>query len=844
LVRPFRATSLAGMQQVPDARSNRTVNLERHSCLNYVRPTVFLAGVALSTSGQPRGPLTMACSVAWMGWLSRIDPFLVPFPLVVGLAVGRIIWNVFGWSRSPPSTLKGRRPFFVTESTVKNEKSMRCFYIVSACFLSVGGCLCWGYWTGAIALPLATVVTPMVLSVSSTVWLLWRSVAGVPALVVYVIGPLISLYCRAGVTVHCAAILTHEASTAATNALAVLDVVLGQKLSQSAVGSGPPTMLVHASPLVALVGLVFGFAGVALWYGTRQRSLWLVLIGSAASPKDETLEGYRQQLDWNACRLEKSLHVPIPVIPPDFAAALGKECRRRVLAAVNMAWYMVFHVPRLVGVDVSQLRWILGVVLGFAASLHGWNPLVWGCVTAMMGLVLVPDLESLLRMYELARPGVLMVDVYCGLAVMHPGDAFLTLAWPHCSHCRLNRFSRWSHISLFAPSSLSLAAFPSHSRRELRRLWRLGAKRRPWRFYGVWPSVGRSRARVEPPSNGLRAIIQEVDTHLRMVVSKCRKQGRQVAALRRKLDRVATQVYSAQTLADGHQVSVRVVGGDFGDDLLPERALCYTLEQHPRVLIVKATELTKTFQVFVRNIEGKSITINDLTGQTSVPDFKLKVKRKTGMRGVWPIVWYRGKQLDDSKNLSTYGIEQDANLKLIWFLLGGVRRRTPPSARNMRAELSRAATNTSDPLDEDSDVEPGPRSRSASPSITAADRNEDGANVRAAIKPTIAFVDEHAAHQPQAMGSPSLATNPGHALPRSMDECDVESFEDYDEHAMDALSHNVEASSVASDAPVVYDAACNGASALDERQASDIAGVRRLPCAEHARICLHARSKY
>jgi hypothetical protein len=80
-----------------------------------------------------------------------------------------------------------------------------------------------------------------------------------------------------------------------------------------------------------------------------------------------------------------------------------------------------------------------------------------------------------------------------------------------------------------------------------------------------------------------------------------------------------------------------------------------------------------------------------------------------------------------------------------------------------------------------------------------------------------------------------------------MDACDVESFEDYDEHAMDAmdaLSHNVEASSVASKAPVVDDWACNGASELDKRQASDIAGVPQLPCAEHARICLHARCKY
>jgi hypothetical protein len=126
--------------------------------------------------------------------------------------------------------------------------------------------------------------------------------------------------------------------------------------------------------------------------------------------------------------------------------------------------------------------------------------------------------------------------------------------------------------------------------------------------------------------------------------------------------------------------------------------------------------------------------------------------------------------------------------------------------------------------------------------ITAADSNEDGANVRAAIKPTVAFVDDHAAHQPRAMGSPSLATSPGHALPRSIEACEVESFEGRDELAMDALSHNMEVSNVESKAPVVDDAACNGASSLDERQASDIAGFLRRPCAEHARICLHARS--
>ena len=68
--------------------------------------------------------------------------------------------------------------------------------------------------------------------------------------------------------------------------------------------------------------------------------------------------------------------------------------------------------------------------------------------------------------------------------------------------------------------------------------------------------------------------------------------------------------------------------------------------------------------------------------------------------------------------------------------------------------------------------------------------------------------------------------------PRSMEACNVESFEDSDGHAVDALSHaNVEASSAARAAPAVDDAAGNGANALDTSLASDSAGVLRVPCA-------------
>ena len=188
-------------------------------------------------------------------------------------------------------------------------------------------------------------------------------------------------------------------------------------------------------------------------------------------------------------------------------------------------------------------------------------------------------------------------------------------------------------------------------------------------------------------------------------------------------------------------------------------------------------------------------------------------------------------------------------------MLDGVGGRTPASAPNVGAESSRAATKSRVPLDENIAIEPGPRSRSVSPPTTTADYDEVGANAHAAGKLTFAFANEGAARQPHAMDSPSLAESSGHALPRSMEACNVEAFEDFDGHAADALSHaNVEASSVARAAPAVDDvasiaapavddAAGNGAEALDTSLASDSAGVLRFPrLAIHARVGSHARS--
>jgi hypothetical protein len=225
----------------------------------------------------------------------------------------------------------------------------------------------------------------------------------------------------------------------------------------------------------------------------------------------------------------------------------------------------------------------------------------------------------------------------------------------------------------------------------------------------------------------------------------------------------------------------------------------------------------------VKTLEGRSITINNVTGLTSVEDLKLKVKEKTGMRGVWPELKYRGAWLHDSKPLSAYGIDHAATLAMTWRLLGGGL--TPAPAPNLGAELSYAAANAIVPLDENNAAKPGPRPRSVSPSVTPANANEKGYNVHVAHKPAIAFMDESEAHRQDATEPRMLAESVGDELLRISEACNIESLEDEDEHTADMVPHNMEALNVARQAPAFEIAAVNGATALDASLAAESAGV-------------------
>jgi hypothetical protein len=213
---------------------------------------------------------------------------------------------------------------------------------------------------------------------------------------------------------------------------------------------------------------------------------------------------------------------------------------------------------------------------------------------------------------------------------------------------------------------------------------------------------------------------------------------------------------------------------------------------------------------------------------------------------VWPELKYHSGWLHDGKALATYGIDQGATLDMTWPLLGGGP--TPGAlVPDTGPATSHAAAPTMLPSDENDAVDLGPRSRSVSPSITTADDNadEEWASARAACKPKVTFVNQRAVHEPDATDSRTTVETLGHALPRNMAACNVESLEG--EGAADAFSHSLDALNAAREAPLLDIPAVNDANALDASLASESAGVFMMSpyllCTPTAacRTCTHRR---
>jgi hypothetical protein len=181
--------------------------------------------------------------------------------------------------------------------------------------------------------------------------------------------------------------------------------------------------------------------------------------------------------------------------------------------------------------------------------------------------------------------------------------------------------------------------------------------------------------KARPPSTvGVRRVVEHVDMFFAKVAKRVREYLRQLGeaqALHEVRERKATACFEAYWMDGVRPIDVVVIMQDFAAGEEPDRAVCYTLEEQSRILVLPANELKLPFEVFVRDLEGKPFTVEKLTGATSVKGLKEKFVKKTGMR-YWPMLKYgTHARLDDDAVLSAYGITKDATLEVTGSMLGG-----------------------------------------------------------------------------------------------------------------------------------------------------------------------------
>jgi hypothetical protein len=91
------------------------------------------------------------------------------------------------------------------------------------------------------------------------------------------------------------------------------------------------------------------------------------------------------------------------------------------------------------------------------------------------------------------------------------------------------------------------------------------------------------------------------------------------------------------------------------------------------------------FQVFVRNLKGKSLTI-ETHGDMKVAEFKQIVERKNGGRAEFQRLLSRGRILDDEQSIGQYGLTKLVTIDLVIRLRGG------PAREEVEAEEETIAT--------------------------------------------------------------------------------------------------------------------------------------------------------
>jgi len=81
---------------------------------------------------------------------------------------------------------------------------------------------------------------------------------------------------------------------------------------------------------------------------------------------------------------------------------------------------------------------------------------------------------------------------------------------------------------------------------------------------------------------------------------------------------------------------------------------------------------TERFQITVRDLTGRIVTLNDITSSMKVSKLKEKFEAKEGIPTLEQKLIFEGKELTDGYEISHYNIQADSTIHLVLRLLGGL----------------------------------------------------------------------------------------------------------------------------------------------------------------------------